>query len=520
MKYGFDEVSALLANLRESGSGYSASCPSHDDQRNSLSLKRGYDGEAVLYCHTGCSYQDVLSAIGLSTGSDRRGDQRSVEVCVFDYTDENGEILYQNVRFAGKEFRQRRFDEYGRAIWGLNGTRRVPYRLQDLLAAADGFPIYVAEGEKDADRLASLGFPTTNHKNWRREFNHLIKDRDVVIFQDHDKPGFAAAKKMVEMIAKDAARIKIVDCFEGDAVPDKNGQDVSDYLDTHDAKSLAELIDKTPFTDSAKASSEVGALKVYRMSDVEAQEVEWLWKPFIPIGEFTIVEGIEGLGKSWVSCAIACAVAGGQRLPFDDETPVVPGNVLLLSAEDSLETSVKPRLESLGAESARIFAINQVFSLHDVQYLKHFEAVVAMYMPKLVILDPMFSFTGGRDLNKESDSRPIARKLIEIAQHYNCGIVGIRHVGKSKRNGDARNAGLGSVAWRASARSVLLVGKDEETGERAICQTKSNLAAEANVAVGFEIRSDSFLWKGIPSKLTKERMLAQPRDEESRAEQI
>jgi hypothetical protein len=255
------------------------------------------------------------------------------------------------------------------------------------------------------------------------------------------------------------------------------------------------------------------------LSNVTAEEIVWLWKPFIPVGEFTIVEGIEGLGKSWIGCALACAVADGKTLPFSDGEPLESSNVLMLSAEDSLSHTVKPRLLSMRASLKRIFAIDEVFSFSDFKDLIKFEAVIAEYQPKLVIIDPIFSYTGGKNLNQESESRPIARKLIEIAQKYGCAIIGVRHIGKAKGNGDARAAGLGSIAWRASARSVLLVGRDEETGEKAICQTKNNLAEEAKIAVGFEIKNGQFFWSGEPSRLTKEKMLTQPKDDDAKAEQ-
>jgi hypothetical protein len=255
------------------------------------------------------------------------------------------------------------------------------------------------------------------------------------------------------------------------------------------------------------------------MQKVKAKKVEWLWKPFIPIGEFTIMEGIEGIGKSWLGFALAGAVASGNRLPFDDGAPMEPGNVLLLPAEDSLAHTIRPRLDSMEVDLSRIFAIDEVFSLKDVADLIHFEAELAKYRPKLVVIDPIFSYTAGNDLNAESASRPIARKLIALAQKYNCAIVGIRHVGKSKGLGDPRNAGLGSISWRASARSVLLVGQDADTGERAVCQTKNNLAEMSDLSVGFDIKAGQFLFNTRPSQLTKERMLAQAKDPDSKAEQ-
>ncbi len=145
--------------------------------------------------------------------------------------------------------------------------------------------------------------------------------------------------------------------------------------------------------------------QVVCMQDVKATEVEWLWKPFIPVGEFTIIEGIEGIGKSWIGCALACAVASGATLPFDDNASE-PASVILLSAEDSLSHTLRPRLDSMGAPLDRIFAMEEVFSLNNPIDLSWFESQMVIYKPKLVILDPMFSYTEGKDLNTETGSRP------------------------------------------------------------------------------------------------------------------
>lgn len=273
------------------------------------------------------------------------------------------------------------------------------------------------------------------------------------------------------------------------------------------------------YSRKAESSKLDESFGIVCLRDVRVEQTEWIWKPFIPVGELTIIEGIEGIGKSWLGCALACAVGSGLPLPFHEEQPQEAGNVLMLSAEDSLSHTIKPRLVSMRANLDRIFAIDEVFSLENELDVLRFEALIAENMPRLLIIDPLFSYTGGKNLNQESESRPLARKLIAIAQKYNCAIVGIRHVGKSKGNGDPRSAGLGSIAWRASARSVLLAGLDSESGERAICQTKNNLAEQSEISVGFDVIDGHFLWKPTPSRLTKERMLALPKNEEGRAEQ-
>ncbi len=514
------DILPLLTNLRPTGNGYTSRCPSHDDNKNSLALGEGTNGKILLKCHAGCSFQSIIASLNVSINGN--GNHNKIEA-IHDYTDESGKLLYQNVRCEGKEFRWRHFDKNGREVWNLTGVRRVPYRLAKLATLPAHSDFFLAEGEKDADTITGSGLITTNHKNWRAEFNYLLKGKRVVIFQDHDKTGVALAEKAARMILPDAKAVKIVDCFADEPLPDKHGKDVSDYLETHSFEELKNLCnqtqDWTPINNEKITNApDEGGLKVICLSDVEAEEIEWMWKPYIPVGEFTIVEGAEGLGKSWFGCALACAVADGKRLPFSDNEPVEPSNVLMLSAEDSLSHTVKPRLLSMRASLERIFAIDEVFSFSDSKDLIKFEAVIIEYEPKLVIIDPIFSYTGSKNLNQESESRPIARKLIEIAQKYNCAIIGVRHIGKAKGNGEARAAGLGSIAWRASARSVLLVGNDQETGEKGICQTKNNLAEEAKTVVGFEIKNGQFLWKDAPSQLTKEKMLAQPKNDEAKAE--
>lgn len=516
------DILSKLRNVKATHNGWAALCPAHNDQKRSLSIAEN-DGKVLVNCFAGCAYSDIMAALGVSANGNGSNSNRKI-AAVYDYTDENGTVLYQNVRFEGKKFSQRHQDKDGRDVWNLNGVRRVPYRLPELIGLTTLQDVVMTEGEKDADNLTELGFPATNHKSWRAEFNYLLKGKKVVLFQDHDRAGVKNAEQTAQMIYREAKAIKIIDCFADEPLPDKHGKDISDYLEIHNLAELRKLIEQTPMYEPAAKSADIGEtaaqeLKVVCLADVQAEEIEWLWKPFVPIGEFTIVEGIEGLGKSWSCCGLGCAVADGKRLPFHEGEPIAPGNVLMLSAEDSLSHTVKPRLLAMRANLDRIFAIDEVFSFSDFKDFIRFEAIVAEYKPRLIIIDPMFSYTGGKDLNQESASRPLARKLIEIAQKYQCAIIGVRHIGKSKGNGDARAAGLGSISWRASARSVLLIGKDEETNEIAIVQTKSNLAEISSIAVGFEIRNGQFYWCDKPSSLTAERMLSQPKDDEAKAEQ-
>jgi AAA domain len=252
-----------------------------------------------------------------------------------------------------------------------------------------------------------------------------------------------------------------------------------------------------------KQETEAIAIRTVRLSDVEREEVSWLWLPRIPIGKVTILEGEEGLGKSWLICTLASIVSTGAALP--DGSQVQQGNVLMLSAEDGLGDTIKPRLEAVDANCERIYAVDEPLTLDEKGFQK-LELAIAQHQPVLVTIDPIFAYTGKVNANQAHESRGISSRLAEIAAKFQCAILIVRHIGKSKGLGEARAAGLGSIDWRAAARSVLLIGKDPaDEAKRAIVQTKNNLEQLAD-ALGFEICNGCFRWTG-KSSLTAERIL-------------
>jgi hypothetical protein len=268
-------------------------------------------------------------------------------------------------------------------------------------------------------------------------------------------------------------------------------------------------------TNDSNREEEFIPLRAVRMSDVKAEDVTWLWYPFLALQTFNLLEGEEGVGKTFLVCALACAVGLGKGLPgIATGEHIEASNVLLVSAEDSLSHVLKPRLEAMDAPCDKIIAIDEPFTF-DEKGLIQLSAVLAQYDPRLVVIDPLFSYTGRINLDRDNDIRAITDKLKRLAEKHNCCIVGIRHIGKSKGLGDARNAGLNGVGWRASARSALLIGKHPENEkQKALCQTKNNLAPKFEKSIGFEIVGNQFFWTG-ESTLTAATMLSAIRSETS-----
>ncbi len=247
-------------------------------------------------------------------------------------------------------------------------------------------------------------------------------------------------------------------------------------------------------------------LKVTKMSEVEARPVDWLWSGYLARGVFNLVDGEEGIGKTFLLLKIAASLAAEEKLPGD--TRELPSaKTMLVSAEDSLPFVIKPRLDALKANSEQIVAIDERFTLNNEGFTR-LGMAMELHRPDLLIFDPLFSYTGTINLNNDNEIRSITDRLNRLAETYECAIVGVRHIGKAKGHGDARNAGLNGVGWRAGARTAALVGKDPNTGEKAFVQTKNNIAPVLSQALGFLITEGGFQWTDKPSTLTAECMLA------------
>jgi hypothetical protein len=505
-------------NIKRTGDNWTVMCPAHDDKHNSLSVGEGNGGRILLYCHAGCTLEEICRAAGVELKdlmpNSHHNEVRPRVVQAYDYQDEQGVLLYQNVRYEPKEFRQRRPNGEGSFTWSLKGVRRVPYRLPELVRSS-AETLFLAEGEKDADNLAAAGLLASSFKNWRPEFNEYIKRfASVVILCDHDRSGVKQAADAASIIGNSARELKVLDLYADEPLPEKGGKDVSDWLpSTGTVDGMLALAAAAPTWHEVRQPSGEGMLTMVRMADVIAEEVHWVWHPYIPLGKLTILEGDPGLGKSWITCALAAAITRGRGLPGTE--PFEPANVLMLTAEDGLADTLRPRLDAAGADCTRVFALAEPVTF-DTAGLLRLEATIDQHSPLLVIIDPLFAYTGGKvDIHRANECRAVTSRLAAIAERWGCSMTAVRHLGKSRGGGHALNAGIGSIDITAAARSVLLVGQDpDDPPKRALVQTKNNLAPYGE-AIGYTLEGGRFYWTGA-STLTAGRILSLPSNEEGR----
>lgn len=235
-------------------------------------------------------------------------------------------------------------------------------------------------------------------------------------------------------------------------------------------------------------------LKLIRMNEVEATEIDWLWYPYIPYGKITVIQGDPGDGKTTVVLAIAAALTTGAALP-ESKTAAEPMSVIFQTAEDGLGDTVKPRLVQSGADCGRVIVIDESekeLSLSDVRI----EQAITLTGAKLFILDPLQAYIGADvDMHRANEIRPVLKRISAVAEKTGCAVVVIGHLNKGANKSQYR--GLGSIDIQAAARSVLTVGRIKgKPYTRAIVQGKNNLAPEG-AAIGFELDPETgFRWIG------------------------
>ena len=236
---------------------------------------------------------------------------RPKTVATYDYTDEAGILLFQCVRYEPKDFKQRRPDDNGGWIWNLQGVERVLYRLPQVIAAQT---ICIAEGEKDADNLAKLGFVATTNplgaKKWRDEYSEVLRGKDVIIFGDDDKDGMehvALVIKSLQGKAKSITQIKFP------------AHDITDYIKSFSTSDEAKrAIEK--LIEQAK-EREKGEAKPASAAVVEPPRVAKVEPPQTPI---TLTEWRDVIAKNFpalASPAEICLSVEAQLLLNDVVNP-------------------------------------------------------------------------------------------------------------------------------------------------------------------------------------------------------
>lgn len=234
-----------------------------------------------------------------------------------------------------------------------------------------------------------------------------------------------------------------------------------------------------------------------RLSDVQEEEVHWVWYPYIPAGKLSLIEGDPGQGKSWITCAIAADLSSGRALPgMRDALP--PQKILMLSAEDGLGDTVKPRIRMLNGNLDNIFVSDDYFIL-DPKGLRDMEDMMVRSAATIVFMDPIVAYMGGKiDMHRANEVRGLMTQLSESAKRTGSAIVAVRHLrkgGNDNKVGKAIYAGIGSIDFTAAVRSVMQV-QETKGGTKFMYHAKHNLTPKGE-SLAYKLVKDHFEWEGV-----------------------
>jgi putative DNA primase/helicase len=494
---------------RQSADGsYMVLCPAHGDKQPSLQVsvaKPGHKYRLAWHCHAGCSVPNVRDA-AIAKGVDNAafaargrpqangsGNGRRI-IQIYPYCDENGDLIFETVRYSPKGFVQRRADGNGGHVYNLKGVQRVLYRLPEVLAAvkADRL-IAIVEGEKDVDRLAREGIVATTSpmgaEKWRGEYTAALAGAKVAILPDNDDPGRRHAEQVASSLIGVAEEVKVV------SLPElSEGGDPFDWLERgHSGDELETLIREAPdWVPSAArvatngASKDVGRLSLVKVDPGEFRAFEWLESGMIPASALTLLAGLGGKGKSTLAAGYAArATRGRLKGKYEGETI----NVLWIGNEDGRNDVVGPRLQAAGADFERLRWVtlssesvaDELDVVTDIDALR--QAIVS-FDARMVVIDPVVEFLpGATDSHNDMSVRHALRPIRNLAGELGVAVLGLVHLNK----GDTLDVAAritGSGAFRNVARSVLVVAEypaeegEEHFGWRVVFQNKSNAGPE------------------------------------------
>ncbi len=395
---------------------------------------------------------------------------------VFVGRDADGHPRYASSRGIQEKFRQDAAGAekaFGFAHRGTDKQLLVFEATIDLLSFIELFP-------KNWQQHNYLSLGGVSGKALRQFLSERPDMERVFLCLDADKAGEDACKRLAALLPDTMSATRIQPCMK----------DWNDVL-VH----RAEIPNRNYFKSIVlKEPPKKDSVKIIRMSDVELTPVEWLWKPYLPFGKLSVLQGNPGEGKTYFAMHLAAACTNGKLLPNMER--MEPFNVIYQTAEDGLGDTVKPRLIEAGADLDRVLVIDDSevqLTLSD----ERIEKAIIENNARLVIIDPIQAYLGADvDMNRANEVRPIFMRLGQVAQRTGCAILLIGHLNKAAGM-QSLQRGLGSIDIAAAVRSVMFIGKlKHDPTMRILTHEKSSLAPPG-ASLAFSLGDEGgFRWVG------------------------
>lgn len=511
MKSTSPEVERFLSKLqgvRSNGTGYAARCPCRNDDENpSLSVGQGTDGRVLVTCHrgTGCTVDQICEAVGLQLKDLMPPPTTTPKLTLTDtynYLDADGNLLFQKQRFIDsttgkKTFRQRKPDGHGGWINSLGDTPKVLYNLPAVIEAiANDRPVWVVEGEKDANALIELGYIATTMPGgagkWLPIHTEVLAGGRIGVVTDNDEVGREHAAHVLAELRKAGCRVRgFAPCGSFKDIAEMLGADkgISDLLDFDGTDSPAEpTVEEDPFAQAVEAISALTSKdglslsqKVTRaqslldsaMYDIQPARLEavnwfdfvhedaddsydWVIPGLLERTDRVIFVAAEGAGKTMMARQVAICTAFGvhpftrakipriRTLTIDLENPT---RIIRRKSKSIMDAAAMFTREK-GKPEAHLVIKPSGLNLLKSDDRKRFEDVVEAHRPDLLFIGPLYkSFIDPGSRNSESVATELILFLDYIRETYHCAMWMEQHapLGSSSSGRDLRP--FGSAVW-------------------------------------------------------------------------
>ena len=536
-----------LDGVRQSGGNFMARCPCRNDDNNpSLSVSEGNDGRVLVHCHrgNGCDASEICASVGLTIADimPQNGTSTIYEkpivkkekqspaqqqskpitkeqlkfVCSYDYLNESGELLFQKVRYVNqdgvKTFRQRKPLENGDWSYSLSDVPKILYNLPAVLAAkSSGTPIWVVEGEKDADTLTALGYVATTMPggagHWLDIHTEALAGAIVDIVADNDVPGKEHAAKLLKVLTDAGCDAQAWICpdtkditdhlaaggtfdnlsafvaptendseqhenieqeFEEENTPVEEKREsifdsalikIQDLLGREDL-SPGQMVSKMSMILSATTSKQItdpGRLVQWNdfISEQVDESYDWVIPGLLERGERVIVVAAEGVGKTMLARQVAlCAAAGIHPFTYGQMKPAVTLTVDL----ENPERIIRRASSTILAQAMRRGHVSRVYGEvltkpSGMDLLKPedrliLEEAIERVKPDILVMGPLYkAFVDPGGRTSEAIAVEVAKYLDTLRTVYGCALWLEHHAPLGTTLNTRELRPFGSAVW-------------------------------------------------------------------------
>ncbi|MGO9118500.1 MAG: AAA family ATPase [Desulfomonilaceae bacterium] len=503
-------------------------CPWHEDQTPSLEVKsdraicygacsengrgKAYDVFDLFQRRHQCDFKSAKESLAERVGIQIKSQGKSGGriVATYPYQDEGGELLYQVVRYAPKNFRQRCPDGKRGWTWNLKNVRRVLFGLSELLASDKSQPVIVVEGEKDCLAARELGFTATCNPGGAGKWPGLVKQysiheplkgRIVWIMPDNDEAGRKHAEDIARSLHGFAATVKIIQL---PGLPEKG--DFTDFagLNGNDTRAkLIEIAESTPNYKPRQTGPEIISCKELIESEIEPPK--WIIRDILPEGLGLLVAKPKA-GKSWLCQNLSLSIAQGIKAL--GRFPTLKSTTLNLCLEDN-RRRMRKRLSMMLKNDAPPdnHLIACVWPSFDKGGLDALHKILEDDPNiKLVTIDTFGRFRPRRNRTDDIYSSDYAdlQQLHSLASLYELAILLVHHERKETSE-DALDNILGSTAVSGAADSILILKRQSRINTGAVLYVSGRDIPDQEHALTFEDGIWTYAGNPLEINLTAER---------------